>query len=296
MIGAVLLAIHFLAVCSTLPVLPDETNAHISSYLDYQSLVRYLASSKTRRDLREWVKMFDADYSANQLSNDFSFLSGYPNLEEIYLKRPRISSVSFLPRFTRLRVVDLTGYFNAFDFCSLLPSSETLEVVRLWRLTPDSPQCLRNFRKLKKLYVNNLNDLSILQGLESLEELEIFGSWTTTLEPLVELNRLKILKIHYAQNNAFTFLGLDALHATLEELDVYGVRLRTMTPIGNLSGLRRLNVQSDFVISDLVSELGKLTQLLNRQIRTSGLGGYTGVIASVASVGDTMCSPPNCLL
>ena len=173
MIGAVLLAVHFLALSSTFTALPDDTSAHIASYLDSKSLARYLASSKNRRDLRYRVKKFGAGYSANEQSNDFSFLSGYPNLEEVYLKRSGIANFSFLPSLTRLRVLDLAGCLRAFDFCSLLPSSETLEVVRLWRLTPDSPQCLKKFRKLKKLYVHNLNDLSILQGLQNLEELEI---------------------------------------------------------------------------------------------------------------------------
>jgi Leucine-rich repeat (LRR) protein len=274
MIG-ILLTVQFLAVSSISPALPDDSSAQIFSYLDSESLFRYVASSKTQRDLlRDQVKTFHVDsYSAETLSRDFSFLSEYPNLEEVYLKRAGIANVSFLRNLPRLRVLDLTGYYGAdraFDMCWLLAAAETLEVVRLWRLSPESRHCLTNFRRLKKLYVFELDDLSILQGLANLEELEIFYTWTNTLESLGALTRLKILKIDQAQAFAFTLLGLDALHGSLEELELNAVKLKTMAPIGNLSGLRRLNVGSSAVISDLVSELGKLTQLKHLQIRPCG--------------------------
>jgi hypothetical protein len=168
-------------------------------------------------------------------------------------------------------VVDLTGYVGAdriFDMCALLPSSETLEVMRLWRLMPDSRHCLTKFRKLKKLYVFELDDLSILQGLGNLEELEIRFLWTTTVEPLAALKRLNTLKVLNAPALTDSLRGLEALHATLEELELYAVNLETVAPIGNMSRLCQLNLGSGAVISDLGSELGRLTQLQHLKIRS----------------------------
>ena len=279
-----MLVVHFLVVSSIIPTLPDDTSAHMSSYLDSESLVGYLASSKTRRSLRDRVQKFDAGYSANKQSGDFSFLSEYPNLEQVYLSRPGVANVSFLPSLTRLRVVDLTGYIGDVNMCTVLPSAKTLEVVRLRTIAPESRVCLPNFRKLKKLYVDRLDDLSILQGLESLEQLEIRCLRTRSLEPLAMLKRLKILRIMDAQAFAFSLLGLDALHATLEELDIYAAKLRTVAPIGNLSGLRRLNLSSGVVISDLVSELSRLTQLEHLEIRPFGLASLSFLL----NMGETL--------
>ena len=261
-----LLAVHFLAVSSTFPTFPDDTSAHISSYLDSQSLVRYLASSQSRRHLRDRVKTFHVDSSVKKESNDFSFLAGYPNLEEVYLKRLGVPRISFLASLTRIRVLDLTGYFGPFDMCAVLPSAETLEVARLQRLVPNSRQCMTNFRRLKKLVVFQLDDLSTLLG--SLEELEINSSNTNTLEALAALKRLNTLKVLNAPALTDSLRGLEALHATLEELELYAVNLETVAPIGNMSRLCQLNLGSGAVISDLGSELGRLTQLQHLKIRS----------------------------
>ncbi|KAK3250533.1 hypothetical protein CYMTET_40093 [Cymbomonas tetramitiformis] len=168
-----------------------------------------------------------ANLSANFIKS-IRDLTPFKSLQTLILDHNDVSSITGLEKLCTLRVLSLNN--NVLESCEGLAKLPCLHELHLNHNAIPSLEPLAPLHTLRKLVVRE-NLLTHLRGIDSLtmlSELDVSDNKILSLEELVYVRRLKMLKILNVHNNPMTNINCDRLHTlcilprlvTLNEKDV----------------------------------------------------------------------------
>lgn len=183
-------------------------------------------------------------YIGNNPVKDLSPLASLYNLKELLLDSSEwddpVDSFSPLGEISGLEWLSLNNRISADGDWSPLEKLDSVWELKLWHPPADKLVCLGGMDALASLAIGEfeyeepvaiyapqityfgmlggLKDLEILKGLTNLEHLDLVGLENTSLEPLLELKRLRLLSVNVCSGLDYSAL---AHMPSLEEVHVW---------------------------------------------------------------------------
>lgn len=179
----------------------------------------------------------------NSAVYDITALESLANLKELYLSKTGVNDLSPLKNYKKLEVLSIDRVFSDLTDLSPLSKITSLKVLSMEQLTNGDISALGslinleelnmymasydkdisaigkmvNLRKLNLGY-RETNDISFLGNLKNLEELDVQMNFIEDISPLVNLNKLRILKM----GDAYSIQSISPLAklTKLENLEV----------------------------------------------------------------------------